>query len=84
MKKAFTLIELVFVIVVFGIISMFGADLYTQIYRSYVHTRALNQLEARTQNAITLISGRLEDRIKGTVIGRIAGQPLADNFTDLS
>ena len=84
MKKAFTLIELVFVIVVFGIISIFGADLYTQIYRSYVHTRALNQLEARTQNAITLISGRLEDRIKGTVIGRIADQPLATNFTDLS
>lgn len=84
MKRAFTLIELVFVIVVFGIISMFGADLYTQIYRSYVHTRALNQLEARTQNAITLISGRLEDRIKGTVIGRIASKPLATNFTDLS
>ncbi|WP_366112820.1 prepilin-type N-terminal cleavage/methylation domain-containing protein, partial [uncultured Campylobacter sp.] len=37
MKKGFTLIELVFVIVVLGIISMFGADLYTKIYKSYVH-----------------------------------------------
>lgn len=69
-KNAFTLIELVFVIVVFGIISMFGADLYTKIYSSYAHTRAVNQLEARTMNAITIISARLEDRIKGTVIAR--------------
>lgn len=70
MKKGFTLIELVFVIVVLGIISMFGADLYTKIYKSYVHVRAVNQLEARTQNAIMLITNRLEDRIKSSTIGR--------------
>ncbi|MBQ9292675.1 MAG: type II secretion system protein [Campylobacter sp.] len=69
-KNGFTLLELIFVIVVFGIISMFGADLYTKIYNSYAHTRAVNQLEARTMNAITIISSRLEDRIKGTVIAR--------------
>lgn len=85
MKRAFTLIELVFVIVVLGIISMFGADLYTQIYRSYIHTRAVNQLEARTQNVITLISSRLEDRIKGTTIGRInSNDNMAKNFDDIS
>ncbi|WP_298027795.1 type II secretion system protein [uncultured Campylobacter sp.] len=70
MKKGFTLIELVFVIVVLGIISMFGADLYTKIYKSYVHVRAVNQLEARTQNAMMLITNRLEDRIKSSTIGR--------------
>ena len=70
MKRGFTLIELVFVIVVLGIISMFGADLYTKIYKSYVHVRAVNQLEARTQNAMMLITSRLEDRIKSSTIGR--------------
>ena len=70
MKRGFTLIELVFVIVVLGIISMFGADLYTKIYKSYVHVRAVNQLEARTQNAMMLITIRLEDRIKSSTIGR--------------
>ncbi|MDA3054260.1 MULTISPECIES: prepilin-type N-terminal cleavage/methylation domain-containing protein [unclassified Campylobacter] len=78
MKKGFTLIELVMVIVILGIISMFGADLYSQIYKSYLHTRALNQLESRTQNAITLISNRLEYRIYGSVIGREAGKPITD------
>ena len=70
MKRGFTLIELVFVIVVLGIISMFGADLYTKIYKSYVHVSAVNQLEARTQNAMMLITNRLEDRIKSSTIGR--------------
>ena len=70
MKRGFTLIELVFVIVVLGIISMFGADLYTKIYKSYVHVRAVNQLEARTQNAMMLITNRLENRIKSSTIGR--------------
>lgn len=69
-KKAFTLIELIFVIVVFAIISMFGADLYTKIYSSYVQTRAMNQLEGRTANVLNIISSRLEDRVRGTVIGR--------------
>ena len=78
--KAFTLIELIFVIVIFGIISMFGADLYTKIYNSYAHTRAVNQLEARTMNAISIISARLEDRIKGTVIARMSSD---DTFVDV-
>ncbi|MDA3049527.1 prepilin-type N-terminal cleavage/methylation domain-containing protein [Campylobacter sp. JMF_02 ED1] len=82
MKKGFTLIELVMVIVILGIISMFGADLYSQIYRSYLHTRALNQLESRTQNAITLITNRLEYRVPGTTIGRIDGQPI-NQFLEL-
>ena len=69
-KKAFTLIELIFVIVIFAIISMFGADLYTRIYDSYVQTRAMNQLEGRTANVLNIISSRLEDRVRGAVIGR--------------
>ena len=79
-RSAFTLIELIFVIVIFGIISMFGADLYTKIYESYAHTRAVNQLEARTMNAITIISARLEDRIKGTVIARKSSD---NSFVDI-
>lgn len=79
-RSAFTLIELIFVIVIFGIISMFGADLYTKIYESYAHTRAVNQLEARTMNAITIISARLEDRIKGTVIARRSSD---NSFVDI-
>lgn len=85
MKSAFTLIELVFVIVVLGIISMFGADLYTKIYRSYVHVRAVNQLENRTQNALILITNRLENRIKSSTIGReIGDSDDTKNFVPIS
>lgn len=79
--KAFTLIELIFVIVVFAIISMFGADLYTKIYDSYIQTRAMNQLESRTGNVLSLISSRLEDRIRGAVIGRVQA---TGNFVPIS
>ena len=82
MKKGFTLIELVMVIVILGIISMFGADLYQQIYKSYLHTRALNQLESRTQNAITLISNRLENRIYGRTIFREHDVVTGGDMTD--
>ncbi len=85
MKRAFTLIELIFVIVVLGIISMFGADLYTKIYRSYVHVRAVNQLENRTQNALILITNRLENRIKSSTIGReIGNSDDAKNFVSIA
>lgn len=70
MKQAFTMVELIFVIVILAILSMFGADLYTKIYQSYVHARAINQLEDRTQNALNIIYSKLEDRIQGSVIGR--------------
>ena len=85
MKRAFTLIELVFVIVVLGIISMFGAELYTKIYRSYVHVRAVNQLENRTQNALMLITNKLENRIKSSTIAREIGDANdATNFVPIS
>lgn len=70
MKRAFTLIELIFVIVILSIISMFGADLYQKIYRSYVHTRATNDLEAKTEITLNFIASKLQDRIRPTQIGR--------------
>lgn len=70
MKHAFTMVELIFVIFILAIISMFGTDLYSKIYKSYVHARAINQLEDRTQNALNIIYSKLEDRIPGTLIGR--------------
>lgn len=73
MKKAFTLVELIMVIVILAIISAFGAELYTKIYRSYAHSRAINNLEDKTNIALARISALLQDRIRGTEIVRTAG-----------
>lgn len=69
-RKAFTLVELIFVIVIMAIISMFAADLYNKIYISYVQARAISELESRTEIALSIIVSRLEDRIKDATIGR--------------
>lgn len=70
MKKAFTLIELIFVIVLLSIISMFGADLYVKIYNSYTNNRATSDLEGETERTLNIITSLLRDRVKQTVIGR--------------
>lgn len=70
MKKAFTLIELIFVIVLLSIISTFGADLYVKIYNSYTNNRATSDLEGETERTLNIITSLLRDRVKQTVIGR--------------
>ena len=50
MKKhtAFTMIELVMVIVVFGIIASIGAEIIASLYTNYLRTRAINRLQSQT------------------------------------
>lgn len=71
MKKAFTLIELVMVIVILGIVAVMGTDIVTSMYTNYLRSRAVNSLEHRTNLALDMISKRLSYRIKESTIGRI-------------
>ena len=70
MKKAFTLLELVVVIVVLGIIAMMSFNAIMNIYSNYFQTRTVNELETQTEITLEQISKRLEHRIKPSVIAR--------------
>ena len=70
MKRAFTLLELVVVIVVLGIIAMMSFNAVMNIYSNYFQTRTVNELETQTEIALEQISKRLEHRIKPSVIAR--------------
>ena len=70
MKRAFTLLELVVVIVVLGIIAMMSFNAIMNIYSNYFQTRTVNELETQTEIALEQISKRLEYRIKPSVIAR--------------
>ena len=70
MKRAFTLLELVVVIVVLGIIAMMSFNAMMNIYSNYFQTRTVNELETQTEIALEQISKRLEHRIKPSVIAR--------------
>ena len=66
-KKAFTMLELVMVIVVMGIVASIGADIIANLYENYIRTRAINRLQSQTELALDQIAKRLQFRIKDSV-----------------
>ena len=70
MKKAFTMIELVMVIVVLGIVASIGAEIILSLYNNYLRSRAINQLESQTELVLEQIAKRLQYRIKDSTIAR--------------
>ena len=90
--SAFSMLELVFVIVILGIVSSIGSQIIVQVYENYITQRALHRSSVKTELATTQLSNRLAYSIPGTVIGRIDNAtfasignipPGATNFTIL-
>jgi len=59
-RRAFTMIELVMVIVVLGIVSMIATDIIANMYKGYMQTKIINDLEQKTDTLINQIAKRLE------------------------
>lgn len=66
MKRAFTLLEIIMVIVIMGIISAIGADIISTMYTNYLQSKAVNYLQSQSDTALQLISKRLSHRIRGS------------------
>lgn len=69
-KKAFTMIELVMVIVVLGIVASIGSEIILSLYNNYLRSRAIHQLESQTEIVLEQIAKRLQYRIKDSTIAR--------------
>ncbi len=69
-RKAFTMIELIFVIVVIGIIAKFGVEFLIQAYNGYTFSVVQNKLQTQTETALEQITNRLQYRIKSSIIVR--------------
>jgi len=69
-RSAFTMIELIFVIVVMGIIGKFGVEFLAQAYKSFIYSNVNNALQSQSAAAVELIASRLQYRIKDSVIAR--------------
>ncbi|MGE0738054.1 type II secretion system protein [Sulfurimonas sp.] len=90
-KRAFTLIELIFVIVIMGILSKYGIELLFQAYRNFIFSKTNNALQSQSQIAVETIAARLMYRIKDSAIARqpgvtyepVASSTLAENATVL-
>ena len=74
-RLAFTMIELIFVIVVMGIVGKFGVEFLAQAYKSFIFSSVNNELQANSEMAVESIAAKLQFRIKDSIIGR-----RSDNF----
>jgi len=66
-RKAFTMLELVFVIVILGIVASIGADIIAKLYENYLKTRSINRLQSQTELVLDQIAKRMQYRIKDSV-----------------
>ena len=70
-RKAFSMIELIFVIVIMGIIAKFGTEFLAESYKSFIFSKINNKLQANSATAVEFIASRLQYRIKDSVIAKI-------------
>lgn len=71
-RKAFTLLEMIIVMVVLGIIANFGVEILVNAYSNYIFTSVQNRLQSQSEAAVNQIANRLEYRIKDSTIARNA------------
>ncbi len=69
-KSAFTMLELVFVIVILGIVASIGSQIIVQVYESYLVQRAVHRSTIKTELVAVQLANRLAYSVPGTVIGR--------------
>ena len=68
MKKAFTLLELIVVLVILGILATIATEILLKVYKNYAFTKATNSLAYKTDLVLNTIAAKLETRIPNTVI----------------
>jgi len=69
-KHAFSMIELIFVIVILGIVASIGSEIIAKTYESYLNQRTLHNASLKTELVATQIANRLERAIPGTIVRR--------------
>jgi len=70
-RSAFTMLELVFVIVILGIVASIGSELIAKVYQGYILQRAQHRSSLKTELATLQIANRLSQAIPGSVVRRL-------------
>ncbi|MFT5836305.1 MAG: prepilin-type N-terminal cleavage/methylation domain-containing protein [Sulfurimonas sp.] len=78
-RKAFTMLELIFVIVIMAILAKFGVEFLAQSYSGFINSKINNELQSNSATAVEFVSSRLQNRIKASTIAREDD----NNFTSL-
>lgn len=85
LRRAFTMVELILVIIILGIVSSIGAEIIANVYQSYLIQRAQHRASSKTELAALQIANRLAYAIPGTVVRKLdltAGGQDINEFPD--
>ncbi len=75
MKKAFSLIEVIFVLVILGIVASISSQIIVQVYENYITQRALYNVNTKTELAINQIVNRLTYSVLDSAIAKNKNNP---------
>ena len=82
-RTGFSMIELIFVIVILGIVSSIGSEVIAKVYENYIVQRAEHRASVKTQLVINQIVNRLRYAVPGTIVRRVtiggAAEPVSNN-----
>jgi len=70
MKKAFSLLEVIFVLVILGIVASISSQIIVQVYENYITQKAVYNVSTKTELVANQIVNRLTYRIQGTTISK--------------
>ena len=68
MRRSFSLIELIIVLVLMGIIASISIEILLKVYKGYAITKASNKLIYKTDLVLNEIAAKLQSRVKSSVI----------------
>lgn len=80
-RKAFSIIEVIFVLVVLGIVASITSQIIAQVYENYIQQRAVYNVSTRTELVVNQIVNRLSYRIQGSTISKDHEKFLAGGLT---
>jgi len=70
MRKAFSLIEVIFVLVILGIVASISSQIIVQVYENYITQRAVYNVSTKTELAINQIVNRLTYSIVDSALAK--------------
>jgi len=74
LSNAFTLLEVVFAIVILGIVASISSQMIVQVYQSYIMQKSVHNASIKTELAINQLANRLTYRIDRSMLARKLNQ----------
>ena len=82
-RHGFTMLELIFVMIILGIVSSIASSAIVQIYESYIVQRSLHNASLKSELAINQLANRLTYRVDRSLLARKSGHTGIIEDTDV-